>query len=190
LHDPVPRRCGIWTGESDTVQVPELLPAPPSTGDQAEAASFGPCGGLGDLRDALRARLAGEAHVREHLLQAARAYVREHGAEVDQPALVGVLEAVAKEHRGSAEVAGYGIERLVDHVVRQKRAAAWTAFGRPPHPARLTPYFGPEGANRFAVLNDQRRFLRSWISRQHVYALARREIAERRAAAFAAEGLA
>jgi hypothetical protein len=40
------------------------------------------------------------------------------------------------------------------------------------------------------VLNDQRRFLRSWIGRQHVYALARREIAERRAAAFAAEGLA
>jgi hypothetical protein len=63
-------------------------------------------------------------------------------------------------------------------------------FGRPPRPARLAPHFGTEGANRFAVLNDQRRFLRSWISRQHVYALARREIVARRAAAFAAEGLA
>ena len=28
LHDPVPRRSGIWQGEADTVAVPELLPEP------------------------------------------------------------------------------------------------------------------------------------------------------------------
>ena len=28
LHDPVPRRCGLWRGETDTVEVPELLPEP------------------------------------------------------------------------------------------------------------------------------------------------------------------
>ena len=157
---------------------------------RAAAAAFGPAEGLDELCDALRARLDGELHVREHLLQAARGYVRQHGPNIDQAALVAALEGVALEYRTAGEVAGYGVDRLVDHVVRQERAATWMPFGRPPRPARLKPYFGLEGANRFAVLNDQRRFLRSWISRQHVYALARREIAERRAAAFAAEGLA
>ena len=116
--------------------------------------------------------------------------MRQHGPEIDQPPWSRPWRPSRSEHRSRAEVAGYGVDRLVDHVVRQERAATWMPFGRPPRPARLKPYFGLEGANRFAVLNDQRRFLRSWISRQHVYALARREIAERRAAAFAAEGLA
>ena len=189
LHDPVPRRSGIWQGEADSVTVPELLPEPEAATYESGAAAFGPAEGLEELCDALRARLADEVNVREHLMQAARAYVRQHGPEIDQPALVAALEPVASEHRSRAEVAGYGVDRLVDHVVRQERAATWIPFGRPPRPARLKPYFGLEGANRFGVLNDQRRFLRSWISRQHVYALARREIAERRAAAFAAEGL-
>ena len=97
---------------------------------------------------------------------------------------------VALEYRTQAEVAAYGVGSLVAYVVQQERAATWMPFSRPPYPARLKPYFGTEGANRFALLNDQRRFIRSWIGRQHVYALARREIANRRAAAFAAEGLA
>ena len=58
----------------------------------------------------LRARLDGELHVREHLLQAARAYVRQHGPNIDQAALVAALEAVACEHRSRAEVAGYGVD--------------------------------------------------------------------------------
>jgi hypothetical protein len=190
LHDPVPRRSGIWQGEADTVEVPALLPEPEPHGYATSAAAFAPAEGLDDLCDALRGRLEGELHVREHLLQAARAYVRQQGPNVEQTSLVAALEGVALEFRTQGEVAGYGVDRLVDHVVRQERAATWIRFGRPPRPARLKPYFGLEGANRFAVLNDQRRFLRSWISRQHVYALARREIAERRAAAFAAEGLA
>ena len=61
---------------------------------------------------------------------------------------------------------------------------------RPPRPARLKPYFGPEGSSLLGELRKQKAFLRGWISRQHVHALARRQIAERRAAAFAAEGLA
>jgi hypothetical protein len=190
LHDPVPRRSGIWQGEADTVEVPALLPEPDPVTHQNAAAAFALAEGLDELCEQLRARLDGDLHVREHLLQAARGYVRQHGPEIDQTALVTALEEVARKHRSSAEVEGYGVDRLVDHVVRQERAATWMPFGRPPRPARLKPYFGLEGANRFAVLNDQRRFLRSWISRQHVYALARREIAERRAAAFAAEGLA
>jgi hypothetical protein len=190
LHDPVPRRSGIWQGEADTVEVPALLPEPDPATHQSAAAAFGPAEGLDELCEQLRARLDGELHVREHLLQAARGYVRQQGPNIDQAALVAALEGVALEYRTQGEVAGYGVDRLVDHVVRQERAATWIPFGRPPRPARLKPYFGVEGANRFAVLNDQRRFLRSWISRQHVYALARREIAERRAAAFAAEGLA
>ena len=136
-------------------------------------------------------RLAGEPHVRQHLLQAAAAYVRQHGPSIDQAALVEALERVALEYRTPAEVAAYGVGSLVAYVVQQERAATWMPFSRPPHPARLKPYFGTgrrQPASR--VLNDQRRFIRSWISRQHVYALARREIANRRAAAFAAEGLA
>ena len=189
LHDPVQRRSGVRWGEVEAVAVPDVLPDPPPW-DETDAAAFGPAERLDDLRQALRIRLDGELHVREHLLQAARAYVRQHGPKIDQAALVAALEGGALEYRTQGEVAAYGIDRLVDHVVRQERAATWIPFGRPPRPARLKPYFRLEGANRFGVLNDQRRFLRSWISRQHVYALARREIAERRAAAFAAEGLA
>jgi hypothetical protein len=190
LHDPVPRRSGVWTGETDTVAVPDLLPELNAATYENAAGTFGPIEGLDELCDALRARLDGELHVREHLMQAARGYVRQQDPNIDQAALVAALEGVALEYRTQVEVAAYGVDRLVDHVVRQARAATWIPSGRPPRPARLKPYFGLEGANRFAVLNDQRRFLRSWISRQHVYALARREIAERRTAAFAAEGLA
>jgi hypothetical protein len=190
LHDPVPRRSGVWQGETDTVEVPAFLPEPEPAIHQSDAAAFGPVEGLEELRDALRLRLVGEPHVRQHLLQAAAAYARQHGPNIDQAALVAVLESVALEYRTQTEVAAYGVDSLVAYVVQQERAANWMPLGRPPRLARLKPYFGPEGANRFALLNDQRRFIRSWISRQHVYALARQEISERRAAAFAAEGLA
>jgi hypothetical protein len=191
MHDPVPRRVGMWRGEVDVVEVPEILPEPePDSYETGDAAEFAPVEGLDDLCAMLRARLQDEPHVREHLMQGARAYIRKHGTNVEQKPLVAALEGVAREFRSHGEVASYGVDRLVDHVVRQERGASWMPFGRPPRPARLKPYFGLEGANRFAVLNDQRRFLRCWISRQHVYALARRETAERRKAAFEAAGLA
>ena len=189
LHDPVPRRSGIWTGETDTVTVPELLPEPDATTYESGAAAFGPAEGLDELCDALRARLGGELHVREHLMQAARAYVRQHGPNVDQAALVAALEAVAGEHRSRAEVAGYGIDRMVDHVVRQERAATWMPFGRPAK-AILPPYFDDEAANLFREVNRQKQFLRDWLRRNYLYAIARHEIASRRAAAFEAAGLA
>jgi hypothetical protein len=190
LHDPVPRRCGIWTGETDTVEVPELLPEPRLDDCRTGTAPFGPLEGLDELRDALRARLAGEAHVREHLLQAAHAYVRQHGPDIDQTALVVALEAVARDHRSSPEVRGYGVDRLVDHVVQQRRAASSVSTRRPPPKRRLPPYFGEEAPNRFREANRQRQFLRDWLRRNYLFAVARREFASRRAAAFAAAGLA
>jgi hypothetical protein len=190
LHDPVPRRSGIWHGEADTVAVPELLPEPDPAAYEGAAAAFKPAEGLDDLCDALRARLAGELHVREHLLQAARAYVRQHGPDIDQAALVAALEAVACEHRSSAEVAGYGVDRLVDHVVRQERAATWMPFRRPAPKPILPPYFGEEAPNLFREVNRQRSFLKGWLRRNHLRAIARHEIASRRAAAFAAAGFA
>jgi hypothetical protein len=75
LHDPVPRRSGIWQGEVDTVEVPALRPEPERVRYASRAAAFAPAEGLDELCEALRARLAGELHVREHLLQAARAHV-------------------------------------------------------------------------------------------------------------------
>jgi hypothetical protein len=186
LHDPVPRRSGIWQGEADTVEVPALLPEPDVATHEGTAADFRPVEGLDELRDALRARLAGELHVREHLLQAAR----QHGPNIDQAALVAALEAVACEHRSRAEVAGYGVDRLVDHVVRQERAATWMPFGRPAPKAILPPYFDDEAPNRFREMNRQRDFLRDWLRRNHHYAIARHAIAARRQAAFAEAGLA
>ena len=190
LHDPVPRRSGVWQGDADTVAVPELLPEPAGDDRAYEAAAFGPAEGLDDLCDTLRARLAGELHVRKHLLQAARAYVRQHGPNVDQAALVAALEGLTREHRSRAEVAGYGVDRLVDHVVRQERAATWMPFGRPSPNGILPPYFGNEAPNLFREANRQRHFLRGWLRRNHLRAIARHEIASRRAAAFAAAGLA
>jgi hypothetical protein len=190
LHDPVPRRSGVWQGEADTVAVPDLLPEPDDVTYQSTAAAFGSAGGLVELCDALRARLADEVHVREHLMQAARAYVRQHGPTIDQAALVAALESVALEHRSRVEVAGYGVDRLVDHVVRQERAATWMPFGRPAPKAILPPYFGGEAANLFREVNRQKHFLRDWLRRNHLYAIARHEIASRRAAAFEAAGLA
>jgi hypothetical protein len=55
--------------------------------------------------------------------------------------------------------------------------------------AVLPPYFGEEGANLLDELRAQKRFLRDWLAEQHVYILARREIAFLRKAAFVAEGL-
>jgi hypothetical protein len=190
LHDPVPRRSGIWTGETDTVEVPELLPEPTAAEYQGEAAAFGPAEGLDDLCDVLRARLAGELHVREHLLQAVRAYVRQHGPNIDQAALVAALESVALEYRSRVEVVGYGMDRLVDHVVRRESAATWMPFGRPSPNGILPPYFGDEAPNLFREANRQRHFLRGWLRRNYLRAVARHEIASRRAAAFAAAGLA
>jgi hypothetical protein len=191
LHDPVPRRSGLWQGEDDTVTIPDVLPEPSPENYTSEAAAFGPAEGLDELCDALRERLAGELHVREHLLQAARAYVRQHGPEIGQAALVEALETVALEHRSQAEVAGYGVDRLVDHVVRRERAATYAPFGRNAQlRAILPPYFGQEAPNRFREVNRQRHFLRDWLQRNCLYAIARREIASRRAAAFAAAGLA
>lgn len=190
LHDPVPRRSGVWQGEADTVAVPELLPEPDTTTYNSGVAAFGPAEGLDELCDALRARLAGELHVREHLMQAARAYVRHHGPNVDQAALVAALQAVACELRGRTEVAGYGVDRMVDHVVRQKRATTWMPFTRPAPKAILSPYFDGEAANLFREVNRQKHFLRDWLRRNHLYAIARHEIASRRAAAFEAAGLA
>jgi hypothetical protein len=149
-----------------------------------------PAEGIDDLCAALRARQEGEPHVREHLLQAARTYVRQHGPNIDQAALVAALEGVALERRSRAEVAGYGVDRLVDHVVRQERAATWMPFGRAAPQAVLPPYFGREAENQFREVNNQRRTIRSWLREQHLFALARKEIAARRQAAFAAEGLA
>ena len=190
LHDPVPRRSGIWAGEADTVTVPELLPVPDAATYESSVATFGPAEGLDELGDALRARLADEPHVREHLMQAARAYVRQHGPTIDQHALVAALESVALEHRSRGEVAGYGVDRLVDHIVRQGRAANYIPFGHTEAPRPiLPPYFGTEGTNRFVVIGDQRRALRAWLHRNHLFAMARREIASRRAAAFEAAGL-
>jgi hypothetical protein len=190
LHDPVPSRSGIWQGEADAVAVPELLPEPDVATYEGTAADFGPAEGLDELCNALRARLAGELHVREHLLQAARAYVRQHGPGIDQAVLVTALEAVACEHRSRAEVAGYGVDRLVDHVVRQERAATWMPFGRPAPKGILPPYFGEEAANLFREVNRQRRSLKEWLRRNYLYAIARHTIAARREAAFAEAGLA
>jgi hypothetical protein len=186
LHDPVPRRCGLWHGETDTVAVPELLPEPSEENYANAAAAFGPAEGLDNLCAALHARLAGELHVREHLLQATRAYIRQHGPDIDQAALVAALEAVAREYRTQTQVDSYAVDRLVDHVVRQERAATWMPFGRAAPVAVLPAYFGDEGVNFFAAIGDQRRFLRAWIRRNHLYAIARREIARRRKIAFAA----
>jgi hypothetical protein len=142
------------------------------------------------LCEALRARFAGELHVREHLLQAARAYVRHHGPSIDQAALATALESVACEHRSRAEVAAYGVASMVDYVVSKERAATWMPLGRASPRGILLPYFGDEAPNPFREVNRQRQFLREWLRRNHLRAIARREIAVRRAAAFAAAGLA
>jgi hypothetical protein len=190
VRDPIPRRTGMLQGEVEAVRAPELLPAPDATTYEGTAADLGAVEGLDELRAALRARLAGEVHVREHLLQAARAYVRQHWPNIDQGALVAALESIACEHRRRAEVTAYGVDRLVDHVVRQERAGTWRLFGRASPRGILLPYFGDEAPNLFREVNRQRQFLREWLRRNHLRAIARREIAVRRAAAFAAAGLA
>jgi hypothetical protein len=190
LHDPVARRSGIWQGDADAVEVPALLPEPEPHSYGTSAAEFAPAEELDELCAQLRARLEGELHVREHLLQAARAYMRQHGPNVDQRPLVAALEGVALEYRTQGEVAGYGVDRLVEHVARQERTATWMPFGRAAPKAVLPPYFGDEAANLFREVNRQRQFVKGWLRRNYLYAIARHEIAARRAAAFAAEGLA
>ncbi len=105
--------------------------------------------------------------------------------------MVPALERVALEYRSPVEVASYGIDRLVDYIVGQERAARYVPFGRrSAQDAVLPPYFGQEAENRFREVNNQRRTVVDWIRRNYRFALARMEIAARRQAAFAAEGLA
>jgi hypothetical protein len=189
LHAPVPRRTGMLQGEVEAVEVPEFLPEPDSY-DARQGEGFAPAEGLEELVEQIRARLQGALHVREHLLAAARSYIRQHGPEIDQAALVAALEGVAREFRNPGEVADYGVVRMVEHVVKQERAVTWMPFNRPPPSARLPPYFGEEAANLFREVNRQRYFLRDWLQRNCLYAVARHEIAARRAVAFAAAGLA
>src|SRR5690606_32349746 len=105
------------------------LPEPDAATYESGAAAFGPAEGLEELCDALHARLADEVHVREHLMQAARAYVRQQGPNIDQAALVAALEGVALEYRTQVEVAAYAVDSLVAYVVQQERAATWMPFG-------------------------------------------------------------
>ena len=163
LHNPIPRRSGVRRGEDDNVTIPDVLPEPPPENYASEAAPFGPAEGLDELCDALRGRFAGEPHVRQHLLQAARTYVRQHGPNIDQAALVAALEAVALEQRTRVEVAGYGVDRLVDRVVRQERAATSVLFGRPAPKEILPPFFGEEAPN----------VPRDWLQRNCLCAITR-----------------
>ena len=190
-HDPVPRRIGALRGEVDTVAVPAILPeADPSYDyETGRAEAFEPAEGLEGLVEQIRARLQGSPHVREHLMAAALSYFAQHGAHMAQEPLVAALEGVAREFRTPGEVAGYDVDRMVAYAAAQARSATWRPF-RPPRHARLPSYWGEEGENRFRVANDQRRFLRDWIRHQHLYAIAARELAALRSAAFAAEGLA
>jgi hypothetical protein len=130
LHDPIPRRSGIRRGLTEVVAVPDQLPQPAGSAATSPAA-FVATEGLDELAAALRARLANQHHVREHLAAAARAYVHDHGGDIDAAALVAMLETVACEHRGRAEVAGYGVDRLVAHIVDRSRQQV--VAGLPPH---------------------------------------------------------
>ncbi len=189
LHDPVPRRSGLLTGQVDTIAVPRVLLKPVPEKPFNAAATFGPIEGLDDLCSTLRERLAGKPHVREHLLQAAGAFVRQHGSDIDHTALVDALEGIAHEHRSRVEVTGYGIDRLVDFVVERARSTDWKPRGRMAQDAVLPPWFGDEAENRFREVNRQRQHLQNWLRRNCTFAMARREIAARREAAFAAAGL-
>jgi hypothetical protein len=191
LHDPVPRRTGLPQGEVEAVEVPDVLPEPdPYSYRAGQAEGFAPAEGPDELVEQIRARLQGALHVREHLLAVARSYIRQHGPDIDQAPLVKALESVAREFRNAGEVAGYGVDRMVEHVAKQEKAATWTPFGRSAPKGTLPPYFGEEAANLFREVNRQRHFLRDWLQRNCLYAIARHEIASRRAAAFVAAGLA
>jgi hypothetical protein len=192
-HDPVPRRFGLLRGEVDTVAVPAVLPEPEPheySYGPGRAEGFEPADGLEGLVEQIRARLQGEPHVRQHLMAAAGSYVAQHGANIAQAPLVAALEVVALEFRSPGEVAGYGVDRMVAYAAAQARSTTWRPFAPIALHAHLAAFWGEEGTNRFRAVNDQRRFLRDWISRQHLYAIARRELAALRTAAFAAEGLA
>ena len=144
LHDPVPRRSGIWQGEADTVAVPELLPEPePHT--------------LRERRRSLRAGRRAGRSLRRAARPPRRRAARPRAPDAGRPRLC--APAWPQRRSGGAgrgaggrrlrvpqpgEVAGYGVDRLVDHVVRQERAATWMPFGRAAPKAILPPCFGEE----------------------------------------------
>jgi hypothetical protein len=78
---------------------------------------------------------------------------------------------------------------MVDYVVNQEALDAGKSHRQTAPKGILPPYFGREAENRFREVNRQRAFLRGWLHQNWTFAIARREIADRRAAAFAAAGL-
>ena len=84
LHDPVPRRTGLWHGETDTVAVPESCPSPRCTATRAAGGKPAPAEGLEELCEQLRERLQVSFRCEQPPAQAAFAYFHQHGADVEQ----------------------------------------------------------------------------------------------------------
>ena len=134
LHDPVPRRSGIWRGYGDVVAVPEALPEPEPVGSGGHGGHFDRVDNLDEMIVALRTQLAGEAHIREHLAAAIQSYVRGADAAIDASALVSALTALGEEFRTPSEVAGYNLSSLVD----------WHLARAPRKPPESPPHFGAD----------------------------------------------
>jgi hypothetical protein len=134
LHDPVPRRSGVWRGLTDVVEVPDELPELEHLASHGDVEGFGSIDGLDELIAGLRERLRGEAHVREHISAAIRTYVRD-ASSVDAVALAAALASLAEEFRTATEAAGYNLASLVD----------WHLARAPPPAEQPAPHFAGDG---------------------------------------------
>ena len=127
----------------------------------AAPAAFAPAEGLEELCELLRARLAGELHVREHLMQAARGLLRQHGANIDQAPLVAALEGVAQ--RVPQPRRGRGLWRRPPGRLRRQAGARRDLDAVRPAAApraAASPISATEGASLFAEFDDSGDFLR------------------------------
>ena len=174
LRDPIRRRHGTLDGLDDVVTVPAEIvayvaperPQARHTGtlrDRSGAAGIGllPSPGMESVLDDLT---SDQGAVRSTLGRAARAYVRDVGADcVDIEALAERLELAALEHRSEGEVAGYNIDGLIrwtiDHL---DEGPAEAGTRTEPTPALPEYYPRPEG-DRETTLAGQRAFLTGFV---------------------------
>ena len=130
LVDPLPVRLGVLNGDHELVAVPEIQVE--QRLKRAEFISLGPvrsADGLGLVRphpqlDAALDRLERDAGaagaVRSGLMRAINAYVRDAGrGHVDIDALAAFLAEVGEQYRTAAEVAGYGIEAMIEWALER-----------------------------------------------------------------------
>jgi hypothetical protein len=188
IPDPLSRRSGFRRRLEDAV----ALVLPPQSSSHVNGDTVRACGGAGL---AFHLGRIGPEGYQEPIKATIAAYIAQHGPNADCEPIKAEIRArideVRDEHpRSPRDLDRYRSDRFLDDKITwtcaREEAAAAAAL---PRPRSLPPYFAEEGADRDAVLAEQRSTIRGWLIRNAKIIHARQEIERRRTTALAEAGI-